>query len=292
MDILPILTGVTAINLGLFWLYLTRTRHLFDKVRSFQEESNRAQYEVSNRLMGRIEHRLVNPSDRRPEAPEGVAVRAVVITYNRREILEQTLRSINEHEPLLKILVIDNGSSDDTQQFLAQALQEGLVDRVLLNSNATIPQWQKAFNFHQAHGLLEIEPLTHLVFFDDDVKVTSPFIDRSLRLLETLKPKKVRLISLLTDQDQNDIHPTLEQIEVDGTMVRIKQSFNGAFVIFPIETLEQFGLPPIREGIDDLAVEDWYYTRRLQGLDLTVACIDNAIHLGAGSSSRELVTGK
>ncbi|MFT4246166.1 MAG: glycosyltransferase [Micrococcaceae bacterium] len=46
---------------------------------------------------------------------------AVVVSYNRRELLEQTLNGINNGEVIPKgIVLVDNASTDDTQAFLAQ----------------------------------------------------------------------------------------------------------------------------------------------------------------------------
>ena len=47
-------------------------------------------------------------------------VSAVVVTYNRRELLEKTLAGLEAQErPLDHIVIIDNASTDDTADYLA-----------------------------------------------------------------------------------------------------------------------------------------------------------------------------
>lgn len=215
----------------------------------------------------------------------------VVFTLNRREYLRQALHSIREHEPDIRILVIDNGSSDGTPEFLASALGDGIVDKVLLNRNEHVPQWQKAFNIHQAWRMLAVEPCEYLMWMDDDVLVREPFAQTAKKILATLQEEQVKIVSLLTDERQNAVHPTIAKRVIDGVEVRIKHSFNGAMVFFPAVLLREIGLPPLREGADNLSVEDWYYSRLLRQREYCIAAIDIADHMGAGDSMRVQLTG-
>ncbi len=278
MEFTVIFVGVLAINLAIFWVYYVRTKKVVQKVADLHGS-------VSLRLFARIEQRLAHKLLYRPIPTGGVAMWAIIATYTRQALLERTLRSLRKHEPDVKILVIDNGSEDDTPTFLAQACTDGLVDKVVLNKHEGVPHWQKAFNIHQAMALLSMEPLSHVIILDDDVEVSRPFIGHSLALLSRTDVH-VSLVSLLTDDEQNANHPTLQELTMGGVRVRIKETFNGAFVMMPRETLEELGLPPIREGIDVLAVEDWYWSRQLQSRGLKVACLDYAVHIGKDQSMR------
>lgn len=215
----------------------------------------------------------------------------VVFTLNRKEYLKRALLSAREYEPDIRIVVIDNGSSDGTPEFLASALGDGTVNKVLLNRHEDVPQWQKAFNIHQAFRMLAVEPCGHLVWMDDDVLVRAPFVQMAKRLLGALQEEQVKAVSLLTDERQNAVHPTIEKRVIGDVEVRIKDSFNGAMVFFPAVLLREIGLPPLREGADNLSVEDWYYSRLLQQKEYRIAAVDIADHMGAGDSMRVHIAG-
>lgn len=215
----------------------------------------------------------------------------VVVTINRKEHLYKALRSVKQHEPTIRILVVDNGSVDDTPELLAGMLDDGTIDKVVLNRNIDVPQWQKTFSLHQAFRVLLLEPCEYIVWMDDDVLVRKPFVDTAKTILTTLHKKKVRIVSLLTDERQNAVHPTREKLVVGSEEVRLKDSFNGAMVMLPAQFLREIGLPPLREGADNLAVEDWYYSRLLQQRGELVAAVDIADHMGAGDSMRVQVVG-
>lgn len=198
MEFTVIFVGVLVINLAIFWVYYVRTKKVVQKVADLHGS-------VSLRLFARIEQRLAHKLQYRPIPTGGVAMWAIIATYTRQALLERTLRSLRKHEPDVKILVIDNGSEDDTPTFLAQACTDGLVDKVVLNKHEDVPHWQKAFNIHQAMALLSMEPLSHVIILDDDVEVSRPFIGHSLALLSRTDVH-VSLVSLLTDDEQNANH--------------------------------------------------------------------------------------
>jgi GT2 family glycosyltransferase len=63
----------------------------------------------------------------------GVAV--VVVTYNRKQLLKQTLQSIRAQTyPVARIIVVDNLSTDGTRDFLAQ-LDDQAIEPLLMQSN-------------------------------------------------------------------------------------------------------------------------------------------------------------
>jgi hypothetical protein len=270
---------ILIINGLIFWIYYVRTRRIIWKIRENDQMSFRT-------LLSRIENRLAKPLPYYSRSEHEENIWAVVFTYERLHMLERTLASIRKHEPSLKILVVDNGSHDETVPTLARYLREGKVDKLLLNTHGDVPQWQKSFALHQAVNLLAIEPVTHLVLFDDDIEVRQPFIEFSLRAMEQLRPRGVRLLSLMHDWIQNTVHYTEETLTIEGHEVRLKRTFNGAFLFMPLTSLDEFGLPPIREIPDQIGAEDWYFSRRLEALDGLVACVDLAEHLGEVESQR------
>jgi GT2 family glycosyltransferase len=63
------------------------------------------------------------------------SVAVVVVTYNRKRLLEQTLQRIRAQTyPIARVFVIDNLSTDGTRDFLAQ-LDDRMIEPVLMASN-------------------------------------------------------------------------------------------------------------------------------------------------------------
>ena len=50
---------------------------------------------------------------------------AVVITYNRMELLKRNIRCLQQNKPISSIVIVNNGSTDGTTEWLAA--QEGLT---------------------------------------------------------------------------------------------------------------------------------------------------------------------
>jgi glycosyltransferase involved in cell wall biosynthesis len=270
---------ILVVNGLVFWLFYIRTKRIIYKIRDTDHKSFKT-------LLYRMEHRLAKPLPYWSRKDHQQNIWAVVFTYERLDMLKRTVASIRQQEPGLKILVVDNGSKDETISTMAEHLREGKIDKLLLNTHGDVPQWQKSFALHQAVNLLSIEPVTHLVFFDDDIEVRQPFIDFALQTMEELRPRGVRVVSLMHDWVQDTVHATVDTATVDGREVKLKRTFNGAMIFMPLASLDEFGLPPIGEGADEIGAEDWYFSRRLEALDGYAACADFAEHLGAVHSQR------
>lgn len=285
MELLLLSFLVLIVNGLVFWLYYTRTKRIIWRIRESGLDSIRD-------ILGRIEHRMAKPLPYWMGMPTDRNVWAVIFTYDRHDLLTRTIASLHRHEPDLKIMVVDNGSHDKTIVELAHLKEAGIVNRILLNRHEDIPQWQKSYAFHQAVNLLMIEQPSHLLFLDDDVEAREPFLQTALTALHDLQDKKVKIVSLLTDDEQNKNHETLEMLKIHGHDLRLKRTFNGAFFLMTTETLNELGLPYVAEGSDEIAAEDWYFSRRLMTLDYRVACFDMAEHLGAVNSKRRIMEAK
>lgn len=268
-----------------WWLYYIRTKKILYKLAALNKKEAE---ELVTRHFARIEHRMAQGHEM-AGIPNG-QFWLVVCTLNRKEYLAQALQSLRQYEPECRLLVVDNGSTDGTREYLARCMEDGTVNKVLLNRYTDVPQWQKAYGLQQAFRLLALEECEYVGWMDDDVRVYRPFVATVRNLLASLEKERVRLVSLLTDERQNAVHETLEHRTVDGTDVRIKNSFNGAFVCFRAELLREIGLPPLREGCDNLASEDWYYSRLFGEKKFTVAALDFAEHMGAQDSMRVQTT--
>ena len=215
---------------------------------------------------------------------------AVMFTYDRKEMAVHTLETLKKYEPQLPVLVIDNGSKDGTPEVITQMLLDGRIQKVLLNTHEDVPQWQKAFALKQALKLLALEHPSHIVWLDDDLEVTRPFVKEGIELIEELKNKRVKVINMTDNEEEERNHPTIERIIVTvcgvAQEIKIRQTFNGQFNICSAEFFREFGYPPITEGISELAGEDWFYSRQLQNNDYRVAVFPAANHVGFTNSKR------
>ena len=261
------------------------SRYFYDKSKLFFKKSNQKLKNDLTVFLGKIERQLVSPFKEFKSSDSNKSW-TIVFTYNRKTSLLQTLEDITRYEPETKIMVIDNGSSDGTRSTLTEFLSNGKIHRILLNEKESVPQWQKCFNIQQALRLLSIEEVSYITWIDDDIQIKAPWINMSTLILKEQPYKNIKVVNLLTDDIQEKAHPTLETINFQNTQIKIKSSMNGAFVFVPVSFFEEFGLPPIREGINDASVEDWYYSRLLQASEYKVAAIDNSTHAHYNDSSR------
>lgn len=250
-----------------------------------KREATRQLREVQ-KMLGAVELRLARPRVEFHPSPGGDLVWITCFTLNRAAMLERTVRSLKRHEPTARLLVIDNGSTDGTPELLLGLQREGLVDKLLLNRKEDVPQWMKCFNLHQAFRLLAAEDVDLLGWIDDDMEVHAPWKALTLGLLRELPGQRVEAVALCRDAMQDKIHPPLQVLPFQGREVALKATVNGQFVVMPAAVVRELGLPPVREGINDYGVEDWYYSRLLQARDTRCAAADCAIHHGYQASIR------
>jgi len=208
----------------------------------------------------------------------------VVTSYNRPHLLQTTVESIRQHEPDVSVLVVDNGSNRETVNQVFELKQQGLVDKVVLNTYDDVPHWQKSFSLCQAFKLLTLEGVSSITVADDDILVKQSWLKDAHKLCRW---SDVRLVCLHHDKIQSRSHVT-ERVEMfEGEEVHIKNSFNGAFFYVEPEALKALGYPPVGEGISMAGMEDWYFSRQLKARNWKVATINRAVHLGYDVSIRE-----
>ena len=238
-----------------------------------------------------LEKRIVRPFEEFSNTENGENW-VILFTRDRKDKIKGTIADIKRLEPNAKLLVVDNGSLDETPALLIQLMKEKVIDKVILNHTSDVPQWQKCFSIAQAFKLLSLQSVSTLTWLDDDMRIREPWIDFSNRIFSALEQENVLLLNLSMDNIQDEIHKTVKIVEVDGRQIKIKESFNGQFVVFRPSLLKVIGLPPIGEGITDAGVEDWYYSRLLQANNIFVGAADFSEHTGYKSSIRDRETSR
>lgn len=92
----------------------------------------------------------------------------VVITYNRLEYTKRTLRNLySTIQAPYYLVVVDNASTDGTQDYLLKAKDRNRIDKVILNPENYYPG--KAANIGWTEGLKEYPNATHLMRLDNDM---------------------------------------------------------------------------------------------------------------------------
>lgn len=92
-----------------------------------------------------------------------------MITYNRLDYTQRTLRSLWKTIDMpYTIVIVDNKSTDGTQQYLKNLLNRARVDGVIFNPDNYYPG--KATNIGWAEGLKYAPDSTHLMRLDNDME--------------------------------------------------------------------------------------------------------------------------
>lgn len=95
---------------------------------------------------------------------------ATIINYKTLDLTSTLLNSLNEFYPTLPLLVIDNGSNDDSTDYLRQIEQPNI--KVIFNDS----NYGHGLALHQA---MEVCKTKYLLTFDSDCKVLKPgFIEK------------------------------------------------------------------------------------------------------------------
>ena len=179
-------------------------------------------------------------------------VSAIVLTYNRVELLQQCLEGIESQDRAVDfIIVIDNGSTDDTAEFLKKYSSEKLFI-------ATIPQnCGAAGGFHHALKAGQQSGASFLWLMDDDVVPAPAALGELLAAQAALDAQGIDAPYLLSvahspDGSMTNVPDLDKRTSVRGYpqwpalleqgLVPIRR---GTFVsaLFPRRTLETFGLP-------------------------------------------------
>ncbi len=252
----------------LFLAFYKKSKKKFDYIR----------IHISN-----IEHRVRRSFDEFQEVP-GNTNWAVITSFKRDGTIFNLINDIRKYEPNVKIIVADNGSNIELINELTQYHSNGDINRILLNRNSEIPQWQKNFSISQALKLLSLEDVKSVTFFDDDMAIEKAWINDCEQILKEFSD--LQLIDLLDDKIQEKNHPTIEKRIYNSEALKIKDAVNGAFFYMPKAVIRELGLPPTGEGINDASIEDGYYTRIIQEKGWRVGVINRAQNLGYENSKR------
>jgi len=213
-----------------------------------------------------------------------VSAWVLVTVRGRQELTRRCLDSLIETTPSLKLIVIDNGSRDETLNDLYKRFRLGQIHRLVCNKVNTVPQWEKGYAIRQAARLLKDETADLFAWVDNDIIVKPGWIAAAQFVLQHLQ--NVEVCSMHNDPVQEKRHKTVSITEVGPYSARMKKTANGAIWVMRWEFFEKNGLPPVGKGINREGTEDWFYSDKFQqGGNLRFAVVDGfSEHLGYQTS--------
>ncbi len=186
------------------------------------------------------------------------------------------------------IVVVDNGSRDETLDMMYSLFRRGDIYRILMNHVDTVPQWQKSYAIHQAVHMLRMETYDYFAWIDNDMEVETGWLDAARTIL-TARPD-IQVCSVHEDAEQLKNHPMIVETDIAGHRVRLKETCNGALWVVRREFFDMYGLPPLGMGITGTGAEDWYYSRMFQERHIPFAVLMGySVHHGRSKSARKVV---
>lgn len=190
-------------------------------------------------------------------------VAAVVVTYNRKELLKENIESLlsQTQKDILDIYVIDNASTDGTEKELQDYVNNEMIQYV--NTGANLGG---AGGFHYGIKTAALKGYDYIWVMDDDCMPTPTALEEFLNMDSLLKGDYGYLSSKVLWKDGNICNMNIQRKtmfknlnDFESNMQKIAMaSFVSLFI--PINVIREVGLP-IKEFF--IWTDDWEYTRRV-----------------------------
>lgn len=190
------------------------------------------------------------------------SVIAVVVTYNRKELLKEAVEAlINQHYSNCKILVIDNASTDGTREYIDTFIDDQKV--IYKNTGANLGG-AGGFNF----GMKEAAQMgpDFIWLMDDDCIVHKHTLSNLVIADEKLKGDYGFLSSKVLWKDGNICEMNVQRrtltknvTDFDSNLVGVTMASFVSFFV-PMKIVKEKGFP-----IKDFFIwtDDWEYSRRI-----------------------------
>ena len=219
----------------------------------------------------------------------------IVVTYNNLDLNRLCLQSIyaNTEWPHFEVIVVDNGSSDGTPEFLTEASGKYPCLKVILNEGNLGFAAATNQGLSQAHG-------EYLVLLNNDTAVPRSWLSALIRHLSA--DQKIGLIGPVTNEVGNEAKVPVAYASLKDmpawAATYMREHDNEVFEIPMLamfcvamrrRVFEQVGFLDERFGIG--MFEDDDYTRRLRAAGYQIRCArDSFVHHVGSASFRKLET--
>jgi GT2 family glycosyltransferase/SAM-dependent methyltransferase len=220
-------------------------------------------------------------------------VSVIVVTYNNLELTRACLASLDENSDYsqLEVVVVDNASTDGTQEFLKEWTAAGVNRRIVLNDA------NKGFAAANNQGLA-MAAGEYLVMLNNDTYVTPGWVRTLVNHLR--RDETIGLIGPVTNNIGNEAkidieYPNMEEMITTSkgyTLRNTGRTFSlrtAAFfcVMMRRGVYERVG--PLDEAFGIGFFEDDDYCRRIEQLGLRIACAEDVfVHHNLSSSFNKL----
>lgn len=189
-------------------------------------------------------------------------VAAVVVTYNRKELLKECLEALEKQSYPCDILVVDNASTDGTEEYI-RAIKNKCNNLYYQNTGANIGG-AGGFNFGIRWAVKT--GYEYVWVMDDDCIVQSMTLEKFMNADSNLGKNYGFLSSKVLWKDNNICTMNVQRetmfsnVKVfDKPLVKVVMaSFVSLFI--PTKVVKELGLP-IKEFF--IWTDDWEYTRRI-----------------------------
>ena len=184
---------------------------------------------------------------------------AVVVTYNRKKLLLECLEALQKIQENLNILVVDNASTDGTEEVLQPLIASGVIEYINTGSNLG---GAGGFNFAIKEAM---KGHPDFVWLMDDDTIPEPNALKEL-LIEARKHPEGGYFSskaIWTDGSENvmNAHVRAEEDRGQGALLCPEATF--VSLLLPAKTILEMGLP-IKECF--IWGDDIEYTRRISAV--------------------------
>lgn len=202
-------------------------------------------------------------SKKRKEKPMKTKVAAIVVTYNRKELLLENIECLKKQtvRKHLDIIIIDNASTDGTREVLDSQIKEKEI--IYINTGANLGG---AGGFQYGIRYAAEKDYDFVWVMDDDCMAHEDTLEQFLRYDKKLEGKYGFLSSKVLWKDDSICTMNVQR----KTLTKNVKDFNhkiipvamASFVslFLPVKVIKEVGLP-IKEFF--IWTDDWEYTRRI-----------------------------
>jgi glycosyltransferase involved in cell wall biosynthesis len=202
-----------------------------------------------------------------------MSVAAITITYNRLELTKQTMESFYAKTSVDYHLVIDNGSTDGTQEWVRDKF-----DHILLDKNYGITE---AFCL----GVAKLPAYDYILKLDNDVEtVTDKLVELMVQFLNKHPGYAVSPVDL--NLLPNFKPATLRKFSADGYNVEVSSHTGGAYQLARDSVVRQLCRDKRHFQRGDYMIGHWYRRHMIDPAYLTNLQMR---HIGLNQSTGDYV---
>ncbi len=203
-------------------------------------------------------------------------VSIIILNWNGKELIKDCIESIKEKTsyPKYEIIVVDNGSKDNSVEMLKKMKKEKIIDKLILNKKNMGFAYANNQGFETAEG-------EYFFMLNNDTKVTKNWLTKLVKAIET--DEKIAAVGAQL------LEPSILSKKLENGLIE-KQTVCGAAMLMRKKVIDLIGNLDAEEFSPIYGEEtDWNYRARASGFKIIEAPV-KIIHLGSVNTTEQ--TGK